>query len=83
MANRSFPDLVKLKKERFKAEKLLFILTISYSVIDPLYQDQLINLFGSKESLVLFTKYGHKKGLLWHLSVDQRESLIFLLKNPY
>ena len=56
MANSSLPDLVKLKKEGFKAKKLLFIRTNSDSVIDSLYQDQLINLFDSKESLVLFTK---------------------------
>ena len=51
-------------KEGFKAKKLLFIRTNSDSVIDSLYQDQLINLFDSKESLVLFTKYGYKKGII-------------------
>lgn len=51
-------------KENFKNKKLLFIRTNADSVISTTFQDELINLFDNDNSQVLFTKYGHKNGII-------------------
>jgi hypothetical protein len=51
-------------KDNFKGKKLLFIRTNSDSVIKPVYQDQLIKLFDKEESSVIYTKYGHRRGII-------------------
>lgn len=51
-------------KENFKNKKLLFIRTNADKVITTSFQDELINLFDEINSQVLFTKYGHKNGII-------------------
>lgn len=51
-------------KNNFKGKELLFIRTNSDSVIAPQYQDELIELFDKKNTQIIITKYGHKKGII-------------------